>query len=109
MSSRILGLALALCLACTSGMLASAASPIGSAPLDRFILARMRWRHIPGLSAVVVKNGQIVWRGAYGFRDAAATHAVTPGTLFELAATTGGGGLIARESAGQADVPKMTR
>ena len=45
----------------------------------------MKWSHTPGLSAVVVKDGAIVWRGAYGFRDAAAMHPVTPDTLFELA------------------------
>ena len=41
--------------------------------------------HTPGLAAVIVKDGTIVWQGAYGFRYAAATHAVTPDTLFELA------------------------
>lgn len=88
MRSRILRLVFALCLAGTSGMSASAASPIGSTPLDRFILAQMQWSHIPGLSAVVVKNGAIVWRGAYGFRDAAEKHPVTPDTLFELASVS---------------------
>ena len=86
--SRILGLAFALCLAGTAGMSASAAPPIGATSLDRFILAQMRWSHIPGLSAVVVKNGAIVWRGAYGFRDAAKKHPVTPDTLFELASVS---------------------
>jgi CubicO group peptidase (beta-lactamase class C family) len=45
----------------------------------------MQWSHTPGLSAVIVKGGAIVWQGAYGFRDAAATRPVTPDTLFELA------------------------
>jgi CubicO group peptidase (beta-lactamase class C family) len=88
MISRTLCLALTLVAFLAAGIPASAAPPVGSAPLDRFILARMQWSHIPGLSAVVVKNGAIVWRGAYGFRDAAAAHPVTPDTLFELASVS---------------------
>jgi CubicO group peptidase (beta-lactamase class C family) len=88
MRSRILSIAFALSLACTSGMFASAVSPLGFTPLDRFILAQMQWAHIPGLSAVIVKDGRIVWQGAYGFRDSAKKHPVTPDSLFELASVS---------------------
>jgi CubicO group peptidase (beta-lactamase class C family) len=56
-----------------------------SSALDQFIVAQMQASHVPGLSAVVVKGGQIAWRGAYGFRDGAQKSAVTSDTLFELA------------------------
>jgi CubicO group peptidase (beta-lactamase class C family) len=60
----------------------------GSSALDQFIAAQMTASHAPGLSAVIVKAGQIAWRGAYGFRDAAATSPVTSDTLFELASVS---------------------
>jgi CubicO group peptidase (beta-lactamase class C family) len=85
MRSRTLCLAFALFVVWAVGTPASAAQRAGPSSLDRFILAQMLWSHTPGLSAVIVKNGTIVWQGAYGFRDAAMTHPVTPDTLFELA------------------------
>ncbi|UCD05643.1 MAG: beta-lactamase family protein, partial [candidate division WOR-3 bacterium] len=38
-----------------------------SAYLDSFFLYRMDSLHLPGLAASIVKDGQIIWTGAYGW------------------------------------------
>lgn len=40
-----------------------------SAYLDSFFLAQMDTFHLPGLAASVVKDGQIIWTGAYGWAN----------------------------------------
>ncbi len=53
--------------------------------LDAFIAAEMSEKHIPGLSACVVKKGQIVWQGAYGTANFDTGAAVSTQTLFTIA------------------------
>ena len=74
---------------------ASIAAPIGLAQstpstpaLDGFIAAEMKAGHLPGLEAVIVKRGRMVWDGAYGWADIAAHKPVTPDTLFMLASVS---------------------
>jgi CubicO group peptidase (beta-lactamase class C family) len=57
-------------------------------PLDLYIKANLVQAHIPGLSAAIVKNGQIVWKGAYGYSRVNAQEPVTSDTLFELASVS---------------------
>ena len=59
-----------------------AASPAG---LDQFIETRMRAAHLPGMQAVIVKGGRVVWEGAYGYANVEAQKRVSPETLFMLA------------------------
>ena len=56
--------------------------------LDAFITAEMQAGHLPGLEAVIVKHGRIVWDGAYGWADFPARKPVTPDTLFMLASVS---------------------
>ena len=53
--------------------------------VDSFILSTMQTRYIPGVSACVFRNGEIVWTGAYGYANIAAGRPVTRSTLFMLA------------------------
>jgi CubicO group peptidase (beta-lactamase class C family) len=61
---------------------------LGSSPLDDYIRGQMALSHAPGLSAAIVKGGQIAWKAAYGFRDAAQAIPVTSDTLFQLASVS---------------------
>jgi len=53
--------------------------------MDEDIREVMAIRHIPGVSACVVKNGRIVWTGSYGQANIEAERQVTDSTLFMLA------------------------
>lgn len=48
---------------------AFAQNPNPSAAIDAEIQAVMSGRHLPGLSTVVVKDGEIVWMQSYGFAN----------------------------------------
>jgi CubicO group peptidase (beta-lactamase class C family) len=45
----------------------------------------MFFHHIPGLSACILKKGELVWQNAYGFADIEQNIPVTDSTLFFLA------------------------
>ncbi|MBC8451207.1 MAG: beta-lactamase family protein [Planctomycetes bacterium] len=67
---------------------AAAQSSPATPGLDGFITAQMAAGHLPGLEAVIVKNGRIVWDGAYGLADIGRQRPVTPDTLFQLASVS---------------------
>ncbi|MBI5058898.1 serine hydrolase [candidate division KSB1 bacterium] len=56
-----------------------------AAELDSFIDSTMQARHIPGLSACAVRDGEIVWTGNYGNANIAQDIAPTDSTLYHLA------------------------
>jgi CubicO group peptidase (beta-lactamase class C family) len=56
--------------------------------LDQYIETKLTQAHMPGLSAAIVKNGEIVWTGAYGFSRAYTQQPVTSETLFMLASVS---------------------
>lgn len=58
---------------------------VESLPLDDFVRAEMDAAKIPGLSAVIVKHGKVVWSGNYGFADLEKKTPVGPDTIFLLA------------------------
>lgn len=53
--------------------------------LDSFIVYTMDSQHIPGLSACIVKDGEIIWNGVYGYADIEKNIEVTDSTIFMLA------------------------
>ena len=57
-------------------------------PLDSYIKAQLARAHMPGLSAAIVKNGRVVWTGAYGYSRFNSKEPVTSETLFELASVS---------------------
>jgi CubicO group peptidase (beta-lactamase class C family) len=59
-----------------------------SAYLDSFITAKMEQYHFPGLQAVIVKDDQIIWKGAYGYANIAQNRLVTDSTLFYIASVS---------------------
>ncbi len=92
----------------------ASAAPTAQAPasaplpgLDTFIENKMREAHLPGMQAVIVKHGRIVWEGAYGMADMAAGRRVTPDTLFMLASiskTVTATALVQQAVAGRIDL-----
>lgn len=60
---------------------------LGQVPSDLDVLLPdlMEKSGIPGLSAALIDNGDVVWTGAFGLRDAGTGEAVTDETVFEAA------------------------
>jgi CubicO group peptidase (beta-lactamase class C family) len=56
--------------------------------IDSFVTATMDTFHIPGLSACIVRDGQIIWKGAYGYANINNNVEVTDSTLFKLASVS---------------------
>ena len=56
--------------------------------LENYIRQGMKDWQIPGLSIVIVKDGQVVWMKGYGVKDISSQEPVTPGTLFMIASNT---------------------
>jgi CubicO group peptidase (beta-lactamase class C family) len=56
--------------------------------LDSIIQSKMETWHIPGLSACIVKNGEIQWTGAYGWAEIESATPVDTSTLFQIASTS---------------------
>lgn len=59
-----------------------------SVDIDSFITATMDTFHIPGLSACIVRDGEIIWKDAYGYADIDNNRQVTDSTLFKLASVS---------------------
>ena len=56
-----------------------------SLDIDSLINITMATYHLPGLSACIVRDGEIIWTGAYGYADIQNSRSVTGSTLFSIA------------------------
>jgi CubicO group peptidase (beta-lactamase class C family) len=56
--------------------------------IDDFIISEMEKKHIPGLSASIVIDDNVVFSGAYGFADIENNVKVTNDTLFKIASVS---------------------
>ena len=65
-----------------------AQNPNPSATLDAEIQSEMSLRHFPGVSTIIVKNGEIVWVESYGYADVANSIEVEDTTVFLLASVS---------------------
>ncbi|MDX1651904.1 MAG: serine hydrolase domain-containing protein [Brumimicrobium sp.] len=63
-------------------------NPNPSSTLDAFITNEMGLEYLPGLSAVIVKGGKIVWIESYGFADVDNSVPVNDTTVFLLASVS---------------------
>ena len=59
-----------------------------AADLESFIPDLMTRGHVPGLSVAVIRDGGIVWHGAFGVKNAETGEAVDEETIFEAASLT---------------------
>jgi CubicO group peptidase (beta-lactamase class C family) len=84
----------ALPLALALGLSAQTPSPIftqgGSIPvLDSYLEALRQQAGIPGMAAIILKDGEIVWEKGYGFANTASRERVTPDTPFMIGDMSG--------------------
>lgn len=63
-------------------------NPNPSPTLDAEIQSEMNLRHFPGVSTIIVKNGEIVWVESYGYADIANSVEVEDTTVFLLASVS---------------------
>ncbi|MCH2228728.1 MAG: beta-lactamase family protein [Crocinitomicaceae bacterium] len=68
--------------------LSFAQNPNPSATLDAQIQNEMITHHFPGVSTIIVKNGEIVWVESYGYADIANAIEVEDTTVFLLASVS---------------------
>jgi len=55
-------------------------------PAVRWTLTeRMEYYHVPGVSIAIIDNGQVVWAGGFGVKQAGTTDSVKASTLFQAA------------------------
>jgi CubicO group peptidase (beta-lactamase class C family) len=59
-----------------------------SSNLDSIIVAKMDQHHIPGLAASIVRDGNIIWTGSYGYANIEDNIEVVDSTLFMLASVS---------------------
>lgn len=96
MTFRPLTFALAMTAALTGVPLAASAQPSAStaiqpstrADLDAWVGRQMILRSIPGMQVVVVKDGQVVFSGAWGLANLQTPVPVTPDTVFSINSAT---------------------
>jgi CubicO group peptidase (beta-lactamase class C family) len=84
-------LALVLCLATAAGGLPLRAQVSAhprvreaAALLERWLDAERAYKRIPGLSAAVVHDQEVVWSGGSGYADLAARRPATPATIYSI-------------------------
>jgi len=63
-------------------------SNLDSTELDTYIERAMMTYNVPGVSAVIVKEGEIIWSGTYGMANIKFGIPVTDSTLFMLASVS---------------------
>ena len=68
--------------------LVNAQNPNPNATLDSVIQHVMSINYIPGVSTIIVKNGEIVWLESYGFADVANSIPIEDTTVFQLASVS---------------------
>ena len=71
-----------------AGVALAIASMARADPVDDYLKRRMAREHIPGLSLVVIRNGQIVKAKGYGRASLELNVPARPDTVYDLASTT---------------------
>ncbi|MFZ8782961.1 MAG: serine hydrolase domain-containing protein, partial [Desulfurococcaceae archaeon] len=56
--------------------------------LESFILAKMTRYKMPGLSVAIVRDGEVVYAGGFGFRDVESSAPSTPRTSYCVGSVT---------------------
>ncbi len=80
--------ALVVGLATASPALAQTPASAIAEKLDAEVPRLMEAGEVPGLSAALVLDGELVWSGAFGVADAETGQSVTPSTIFQAASLT---------------------
>ncbi|MCD1260587.1 cyclic peptide export ABC transporter [Paenibacillus athensensis] len=67
---------------------AAGLTPVEQDDIEAYIHKYLKKSDIPGLSVVMIKDGQTVYKQGFGYADKASGRSVTPDTLFELGSTS---------------------
>ena len=59
-----------------------------AALFERYVEALRRIAHVPGISAVILRDGRAVWQRGFGFANVDARVPATPDTLYDIASLT---------------------
>jgi CubicO group peptidase (beta-lactamase class C family) len=65
-----------------------AQSPLGTSPFESYLELLRQQAGIPGLSAAIVQNGDVVWERGFGFQNVDARVRATPDTPYPIADLT---------------------
>ena len=86
MRTALAGRAAALTVAFSLAVAAvGAQSPLGTSPFESYLEALRQQAGIPGLSAAIVQNGEVVWERGFGFQNVEARIRATPDTPYPIA------------------------
>jgi CubicO group peptidase (beta-lactamase class C family) len=88
MRAPVLFGAVVLAVSFASGAAAQSTSPLGTSPFESFVELLRQQAGIPGISAAIVHNGEIVWERGFGFQNVEARIRATPDTPYPIAGLT---------------------
>jgi len=81
----VLGLSVVLALSSPDAHQARSADVRDFPNLDSIIEANMVYGHLPGVQACAIKDGEVIWQGAYGYARLSDSMEVTDTTIFNIA------------------------
>ena len=73
-----------LALSLVAGVAAQAPSPLATSPFESYLELLRQQAGIPGISAAIVQNGEIVWERGLGFQNVDARLRATPDTPYPI-------------------------
>jgi CubicO group peptidase (beta-lactamase class C family) len=65
---------------------AQSSSPLATSPFESYVELLRQQAGIPGVSAVIIQNGEIVWERGFGFQNVETRIRATPDTPYPIAA-----------------------
>src|SRR6478752_80893 len=68
---------------------AQSSSPLATSPFESYLELLRQQAGIPGMSAAIVQNGEIVWERGLGWQNVEARIRATPDTPYPIADITG--------------------
>jgi CubicO group peptidase (beta-lactamase class C family) len=72
----------------SSGAAAQSTSPLATSPFESYLELLRQQAGIPGISAAIVQNGEIVWERGLGFQNLEARIRATPDTPYPISGLT---------------------
>ena len=72
----------------SSGVAAQSTSPLATSPFESYLELLRQQAGIPGISAAIVQNGEVVWERGLGFQNVEARIRATPDTPYPISGLT---------------------
>jgi CubicO group peptidase (beta-lactamase class C family) len=84
----VLSGAVVLVVSCVAGVTAQSTSPLATSPFESYLELLRQQAGIPGISAAIVQNGEIVWERGLGFQNVETRIRATPDTPYPISGLT---------------------